>query len=123
MEVRPVRGALSATLAARGCGLKSIAVPEPNAREAAVVDGVDVFALKSLPQAVDLVNAPESFQPVRVDAQLLLPLAPNSMSGAFHCAAVSEAKAMRESRMRLLGFSGGSINSRMASKIAVISVS
>src|SRR5215469_13240411 len=71
-SVRPVRGALSATLAARECGLKSIAVPEPNAREAAVVDGVDVFALKSLPQAVDLVNAPESFQPVRVDAQLLL---------------------------------------------------
>jgi magnesium chelatase family protein len=52
--------------------VKSIAVPEANAREAAVVEGVDVFALKSLPQAVDLVNSPESFQPVRVDARLLL---------------------------------------------------
>ena len=40
-----------------------MAVPEANAREAAVVEGVDVFALKSLPQAVDLVNSPESFQP------------------------------------------------------------
>ena len=57
--VRPVRGALSAALAAREQGLKSIAVPEANAREAAVVEGVDVFALKSLPQAVDLVNSPE----------------------------------------------------------------
>ncbi len=71
-SVRSVRGALSAALAAREFGIKAIAVPESNAREAAVVEGVDVFAVKSLPQAVDLVNAPESFQPVHVDARLLL---------------------------------------------------
>jgi magnesium chelatase family protein len=71
-SVRPVRGALSAALAAREFGLKSVAVPEANAKEAAVVDGVDVFALKSLPQAVDLVNSPESFAPVKVDARQLL---------------------------------------------------
>jgi predicted ATPase with chaperone activity len=67
--IRPVRGALSAALAARQEGFKSVAVPETNAREAAVVEGVDVFALKSLPQAVDLVNAPESFQPVGVNVE------------------------------------------------------
>src|ERR1700761_6890113 len=71
-SVRAVRGALSATLAAREEGIKSIAVPESNAREAAVVEGVDVFAVKSLPHAVDLVNSPESFTPVRVDARLML---------------------------------------------------
>src|SRR5690242_13893020 len=71
-SVRPVRGALSAALAAKECGLKSLAVPEANAREAAVVEGVNVFALKSLPQAVDLVNVPESFQPVTVDAKQML---------------------------------------------------
>jgi len=70
--VRAVRGALSAALAARERGLKAIAVPEANAREAAVVEGVSVFALKSLPQAVDLVNSPESFAPVQVDAKLML---------------------------------------------------
>jgi len=70
--VRPVRGALSAVLAAREAGLKSIAVPEANAREAAVVDGISVFGVKSLPQAVDLVNSPESFAPVKVDAHQLL---------------------------------------------------
>src|SRR5579863_2510823 len=71
-SIRPVRGALSAALAAREFGLKSLAVPEANAREAAVVDGVSVFALKTLPQAVDLVNAPESFQPIVVDAKQML---------------------------------------------------
>ena len=70
--VRPVRGALSATIAAREFGLKAVAVPETNAKEAAVVDGIDVYALKSLPQAVDLVNSPESFQPVKVDARQML---------------------------------------------------
>ncbi len=67
-SVRPVRGALSAALAAREFGLKSIAVPEANAKEAAVVEGVNVFALKSLPRAVDLVNSPESFEPIKVGA-------------------------------------------------------
>ena len=71
-SVRPVRGALSAALAARDRGLQAIAVPEANAREAAVVEGVKVFGLKSLPQAVDLVNSPESFTPVKVDAALML---------------------------------------------------
>jgi magnesium chelatase family protein len=71
-SVRPVRGALSAALAARETGLHSVAVAEASAREAAVVEGVNVFALKSLPQAVDLVNSPESFTPVKVDAKQML---------------------------------------------------
>lgn len=31
-----------------------------------------MFALKSLPQAVDLINSPESFTPVKVDARQML---------------------------------------------------
>src|SRR5437899_2968073 len=71
-SVRPVRGALSAALAARERGLRALAVPEANACEAAVVEGVEVFALRSLPQAVDLVNSPETFAPAKVDARELL---------------------------------------------------
>src|SRR6266851_2472726 len=70
--VRPVHGALSAALAAREKGIRALAVPEANAREAAVVGGLDVYALRSLPQAVDLVNSPESFQPLRIDTQAML---------------------------------------------------
>ncbi len=70
--VRPVRGALSAALAARERGIRSVVVPETNAREAAVVEGIDVFAVRSLPQAVDLVNSPESFTPVKLDARAML---------------------------------------------------
>jgi magnesium chelatase family protein len=70
--VRPVRGSLSAALAARERGVRNVVVPEANAREAAVVEGIDVFGVRSLPQAVDLMNAPESFAPVRVDAGAML---------------------------------------------------
>ncbi len=67
--VRSVRGALSAALAARDRGIGRLVVPDANAREAAVVEGIQVFAVRSLPQAVDLINAPESFHPVEVDTE------------------------------------------------------
>jgi magnesium chelatase family protein len=70
--VRSVRGALSAALAPRERGIKNVVVPEANAREAAVVEGIRVFGVKSLPQAVDLINAPESFQPVTADTSQML---------------------------------------------------
>jgi len=70
--VRSVRGALSAAIAARERGIRNLVVPEVNAREAAVVDGVDVYAVRSLLQAVDLINAPETFAPVKVDAYAML---------------------------------------------------
>ena len=71
-QVRSVRGALSAALAARENKIKAVVVPESNAREAAVVEGIDVFAVRTLPQAVDLINAPESFAPVRIEARSML---------------------------------------------------
>ena len=70
--VRPVRGALSAAIAARERGLKRLVVPEANAKEAALVEGIEVFAVKSLPQAADLINAPEMAQPVRVNSRAML---------------------------------------------------
>src|ERR1700678_309184 len=70
--VRSVRGALSAAIAARDRGIRNVVVPEANAREAAVVDGIPVFAVKSLPQAADMINAPESFRPVEVDTSTML---------------------------------------------------
>src|ERR1700726_2634946 len=71
-QVRSVRGALSAALAARDHHIRAGIVPEANVREAAVVEGIDVFAVRNLPQAVDLINAPESFTPVQVDARTML---------------------------------------------------
>ena len=70
--VRPVRGALSAAITTRDRGHRRLIVPEANAKEAALVEGIEVFAVRSLPQAVDLVNAPEMAQPIRVDSRAML---------------------------------------------------
>jgi magnesium chelatase family protein len=76
-RVRPIRGALPVALRARGAGIKSVILPEENATEAAVVKGVDVFAVSTLRGAVELVaalraNAGARPQPVRVDEEQLL---------------------------------------------------
>ncbi len=71
-SVRAVRGALPIAVAARDRKIKRLFVPEPNAREAAVVEGVDVFPVKSLADVVKLINTGNSIQPVRVDSHALL---------------------------------------------------
>jgi magnesium chelatase family protein len=56
-RVRSVRGALPVAIRAREAGIKNLILPEENATEAAVVKGVDVFAVSTLRDAVELVSA------------------------------------------------------------------
>ena len=62
-SLRPVRGALSIAVCARKLGIGNLIVPEENAAEAVVVEGLRVFGLRHLAQAVSLINTPETFQP------------------------------------------------------------
>ncbi|MFH1038920.1 MAG: magnesium chelatase domain-containing protein [PVC group bacterium] len=50
--IRPVNGLLSIAMAARGWGARSLLVPADNAREAAIVRGLEVRAVEDLSQAV-----------------------------------------------------------------------
>lgn len=52
-EVRPIAGVLPMALGAREAGKKAILVPKANAAEAAVVEGLQVFPVESLADAVD----------------------------------------------------------------------
>lgn len=51
-DIRPVRGVLSMTIAAKNAGLSEIFVPLSNANEAAVVDGIDVYGIKNVRELV-----------------------------------------------------------------------
>jgi magnesium chelatase family protein len=65
-ELRPVRGALNAALGARRRGYRRLLVPEPNAPEAALVDGIEVSAIPSLARLADLLHGrwtPDPAQP------------------------------------------------------------
>ncbi len=48
-ELRPVRGVLPMVIAARDSGLKRVFLPKDNAAEGAVVDGIDVYPIESVP--------------------------------------------------------------------------
>lgn len=52
--VRPVTGVLPSALGAREAGKTALFVPAANAREAAVVEGLDVYPIESLAQAVQI---------------------------------------------------------------------
>jgi magnesium chelatase family protein len=55
-ELRPVRGALATALGARRSGYRSLLVPEENAPEAALVEGVEVRGIPSLARMADLLH-------------------------------------------------------------------
>jgi magnesium chelatase family protein len=65
-RVRPVRGALSIALTAREHGIRSLLVPEENAKEAAVVQGIDVYPIRDLREASLLVQDLLAGGPTRV---------------------------------------------------------
>ena len=66
-ELRSVGGILPMTVSARDRGRREIYVPAENAGEAAVVDGIDVFPVRSLRQLVDHIKGIEPIIPIRFD--------------------------------------------------------
>ncbi len=69
--VRPVRGVLSAALAARAEGIRRLIVPRENAVEAALVDDVAVYPVDSLGAAVRILETPAQCEPFTVDREEL----------------------------------------------------
>ncbi len=63
-SVRPIHGILPIAIKAREAGIRKLVIPEANAPEAAVVDGVRVFAARSLPQLLDLLSGLVPEEPV-----------------------------------------------------------
>ncbi len=70
--LRGIRGTLPIAIAARGHGIKNLVVPEVNAREAAVVSGVNVYPVKSLMEVVQLLNRQNGALPLTVNPEELL---------------------------------------------------
>ncbi len=66
-RIKPIKGALSLTVASKDMGLKGIIVPQENAKEAAVVKEVEVLAVESLSQVVEFLSGRLEILPTRVD--------------------------------------------------------
>ena len=61
-SVRAVHGVLPLAVCARKMGLKRLILPQENAAEAAVVDGLEVFAVENLKQTIAFLNGEETLQ-------------------------------------------------------------
>jgi magnesium chelatase family protein len=66
-RVRPIKGALSMALLAKRTGRAGVLVPRENANEAAVVDGIEVFAIGSMTEAVGLLTEQLPLEPSHID--------------------------------------------------------
>lgn len=79
-NLRPVKGVLSIAALARQKGIPKLVLPLENAREAAVVQNVEVYGLRSLPEVLDLINETREFVPARVNvAEMLAQSSQNSV--------------------------------------------
>jgi len=63
-RVKPIKGALSIAVEAKAKGLTGLLLPAENAAEAAVVEGLDVYPVADLPQAVAFLNGESMIEPL-----------------------------------------------------------
>lgn len=66
-RIKPVRGAMSMAILSKDMALRGIVIPRENAPEAAVVGGVRVYGIESLPEVIDFLTAGDSKAPFDVD--------------------------------------------------------
>lgn len=66
-EIRRVKGVLPIALQARKDGRRGIIVPSENAEEAGVVDGLDVYPMRTLRQAIEFLDGKLVQSPFKVD--------------------------------------------------------
>lgn len=66
-SLRPAAGVLAIAAAAQQLGIQRLIVPADNAREAAVVKGLEVYGLQSLMEVTDFLNQPDRYQPTQIN--------------------------------------------------------
>ncbi len=69
--VKPVKGMLSMAICARELGFSGMIVPKDNAEEASVAEGLAIYPVDSLADAIDLLQAPDDHQPYTTDIHAL----------------------------------------------------
>ena len=66
-KIKPIRGALPIALEAKKLGLKGVVLPRENAAEAAVVNGIDIFGMGSLPEVIEFLGGISQREPFSID--------------------------------------------------------
>ncbi len=67
--LRPIKGALPIAIEARKKGYKGMIVPKQNAREAAIVNDLEVYGIENLVEAVDFLSGNRTLKATHVDTR------------------------------------------------------
>ena len=68
-QMKPVSGALPVAIRARQEKFKGLIVPKANAREAAVVNNLDVYGMDNLSDVINFFNGADNYEPTQVDTR------------------------------------------------------
>lgn len=68
-ELRPIKGALPIAIEARKNGFKGLMLPKENASEAAIVDGIDVYGVSTIKEAINHLEGVEKIEPLEYDTR------------------------------------------------------
>ncbi len=67
--LQPIKGALPIAIKAREEGFKGFLLPKQNAKEAAIVDKLDVYGIENIKQVIDFFKDASTLSPVRIDTR------------------------------------------------------
>jgi len=67
-KLRPVRGAISMAVLAKQEGLRGVVLPHESAQEASIVEGLEIYGVGSLAEAVDFLNGDTQIDPLKSGA-------------------------------------------------------
>ena len=67
--LQPIRGALPIAIEARNKGFKGFILPAQNAREAAIVNDVNVYGVENIKQVIDFFNGDKILEPTIIDTR------------------------------------------------------
>ncbi|MCA1751231.1 MAG: YifB family Mg chelatase-like AAA ATPase [Flavobacteriales bacterium] len=66
-SLQPIKGSLPMAIRAKEEGFKGFILPASNAREAAIVEGLDVYGVSTIAEAIEVLTAAGTVEPVVVD--------------------------------------------------------
>jgi magnesium chelatase family protein len=69
--LRPVNGVLPIAIAAKQNGIKKMIVPIDNGEEASLIEGLEVYGVNNLKEAVDVLTGMSELKPIKVDKNVL----------------------------------------------------
>jgi magnesium chelatase family protein len=101
--VRPVKGALPIALAARRQGRRILLLPSANVAEAALVEGLTVFGVRSLAETVAFLRGEIPLEPAVHNARELLHQATQQVSGEDFCDVRGQLQAKRAIEVAVSG--------------------